>query len=286
MKKLAILLPLFVFLFSCGTAEESKNEKKGIKTQVSENETNKDTNETQESITGIIVTDPNDLRQIHAPVPTFIQEIKIKEGQRVGKGQILAYLEHRTLIGIQKDYLQAKALDTRLSEEYTRKKDLFKQQVISKKEFTESESNYLSQKAELMAKKADLEMLGISIARLEAGDLVKRIEIRSKEAGQVNRIWVNAGEFVGEEKPLIELIHEGSYYLKADVFSNLASEIKEGDSLAIHIGNDIVYSLVDRLNPGVDPTRQVLTIYSKKLSKQPIVHPGERVFVDLIKQSF
>lgn len=238
----------------------------------------------EHTFSGVIVTDPNEIVSIHTPIAAIVSEIKIKEGQAVKKGQILAYIEHRNIIAAQKDYLQAKALYHQYQEEFQRKSDLYKKQAIAKKEWTDSEAKFLGQKAEYLAKKADLQLIGIPLAGLENGELRYRIEIRAKENGNINHIWVHNGEFIGEEKTMFEIINSSKIYLKAEIFSNSAKELSLGDTLEIKANNELIYTQVDRINPSIDPNNQILTVYSKPLNQPVNLQLGERVFTKLIKK--
>ena len=97
--------------------------------------------------------------------------IKVIEGDKVNKGQVLAYLSHPILTEIQTKYITAYNRSEYLEQEYHRQKKLYEEGVGSGKTFQETKSDYQSMKGEVKGYEAQLRQLNLKVEKIRNGDV-------------------------------------------------------------------------------------------------------------------
>ncbi|MBK9332312.1 MAG: biotin/lipoyl-binding protein [Ignavibacteria bacterium] len=75
-------------------------------------------------------------------IPGRVRKIFVKEGSFVRAGQTLAVIENPDLVNVQVDYINAKMIMNFPKQEYERQRILSSDNIGSKKNLAEVESNY------------------------------------------------------------------------------------------------------------------------------------------------
>ena len=101
--------------------------------------------------------------QSEALVSSFIganvKNIVVKTGQKVSKGQVLAYVSHPDLLDMQSRYLAAYNKMTYVQQEYERQQKLYDEKIGSGKDYQQAKSEFLLLKSELQTTASQLQML-------------------------------------------------------------------------------------------------------------------------------
>ncbi len=177
------------------------------------------------------------LPQSEALVSSFIganvRNIVVKAGQKVSRGQALAYVSHPDLLDMQSRYLSAYNRMTYVQQEYERQQKLYNEKIGSGKEYQQTKSEYLALKSELQATGAQLQMLGVSLQSVRSGNTVTSVAITSPISGSVEEISVKTGQYVDSQTPMFRIINTRNVYADLQVFEKDAPFVHAGQSVTL-----------------------------------------------------
>lgn len=252
MKNIALIFGTLALLYSCGHGSDKKGEEKTeekkaldfsielspeqVKTLEIETE-NAEMRKMKASLllNGMMNVPPQYKVSINTAFGGFVKNLNLMEGSPVVKGQILASIENPEYIQLQQDYLENSSQLEFLEAEYQRQQELSKDQVNSRKALQKSKADLDLIKAKLSGQKAKLQLLGINIAKLSAGEIQSSVTISSPISGYVTAIKANQGAYVGNTDVIMELMDAQQLYAELAVF--------EKDLGALQVGQKVKLSL-------------------------------------------
>jgi cobalt-zinc-cadmium efflux system membrane fusion protein len=112
-------------------------------------------------VNGVIDVPPQNRSLLHPPVAAYVQDLRVKVGQLVRKGQVLAILEHPEILEIQRRYLDARAQLTFLERDFARQEELARDQATAAKQLDKARADLHSAQALTASLKAQVQRLGI-----------------------------------------------------------------------------------------------------------------------------
>ncbi len=175
--------------------------------------------------------------QSEALVSSFIganvKNIVVKIGQKVSKGQTLAYVAHPDLLDMQSRYLAAYNKMSYVQQEYERQQKLYNEKIGSGKDYQQAKSEYLLLKSELQTTAAQLQMLGVNLQSVRTGNSVTSVAIASPISGSVEEIGVKTGQYVDSQTPMFRIINTRNVYADLQVFEKDAPFVKVGHSVTL-----------------------------------------------------
>ncbi len=145
---------------------------------------------------GILKVSPTDKAEITSFMGGNVKSIKVFQGNKVRKGQVLATLEHPNFIQLQQEYIEA-ANNYHFSKiDFERQKELYENEASSAKIFQKSEAEFNNYKAKYEGLQIKLKMLNMNYKSIEEGKLETELRIISPISGYVNKIDISLGSFV------------------------------------------------------------------------------------------
>jgi RND family efflux transporter MFP subunit len=186
-----------------------------------------------------------------------VREITVREGESVRLGQIIAQLDIREL---QERLRSAEgglvAVEARLANaQRTRdsQKALLDQNFISATAFDSAEAAYKSVVGETSSARAQ-----VALARQAMGDAV----VRSPMSGVVAKRYVQPGEKLGFDSPVVMIMDPSSLELQAFVSPELASKVRPGQAVKVRITatSEKFDATIARVMPAVDSTTRQLGV--------------------------
>ena len=187
--------------------------------------------------------------KISPDVSGEIVEMRIKEGDRVQKGQLLCRIKPDTYIS-QRDRSMAaiSSAKARLSQSeaqfiqaelgYNRNKQLFAEQTISKSEFEQAEASYKVAKAEVDA--ARYSVVSAEASLKEANEMLTKTSIYSPMSGTVSMLLVELGERVAGTN-----LMAGTEMMRVADLSRMESQVQvnENDIVRVKLGDTAVITV-------------------------------------------
>lgn len=262
---------------------------------------------------GQLEVPPQNEAAVTAIIAANVTSIKVIEGDKVSKGQVLAYLSHPDLIKLQTDYFNSWNQLQYLEKEYQRQKKLYEEKVGSGKEYQKIQSDYQSMKGNVNGYEAQLKMMGLGQEKIKQGEIYEQIPVPSPISGHIRLVEVKTGQYVQPQTEMFEIVNINHIHADLMVFEKDMHKVKEGqkvrfsieslpdkeleatiyavgksfeqDPKAIHLHAEIE-NKEGLLIPGMYVRGRIMTeiIQSYALPEAAVVREGEKYFIFTAKK--
>ena len=167
---------------------------------------------------GQLEVPPQNEAAVTAIIGANVTSIKVIEGDKVSKGQVLAYLSHPDLIKLQTDYSNSWNQLQYLEKEYQRQKKLYEEKVGSGKEYQKIQSDYQSMKGNVKGYEAQLKMMGLGLEKIKQGEIYEQIPVPSPISGHIRLVEVKTGQYVQPQTEMFEIVNINHIHADLMVF--------------------------------------------------------------------
>jgi RND family efflux transporter MFP subunit len=207
------------------------------------------------ALQGIVVSDKNVV--LKPEKSGTIQQIFVKEGQAVSKGQTLVQLDASSL------YDKVIELKTQLAlanTTFERQERLWNQKIGS-------EMQYLSAKTQKEALENSLKSLHTQIGKMK---------IKAPFSGVIDAILPKVGELIGSQSPVIRLINLNKVHIEAEVPENFLPVIKKGTEVLVHFPaiNKQLVSKISKIGSHINPANRSFKVRIPILNKDHLIKPN------------
>jgi cobalt-zinc-cadmium efflux system membrane fusion protein len=186
-------------------------------------------------VSGTVDVPPENRAAVSAISGGFVRDFTLLIGDRVRQGQRIVTLENPEFLQLQQQYLETREQLPYLKSEYDRQKTLFEERISSEKLFLQAESQYRTALARVNSLGRQLELLNISPAKVESGQLSSLSPVLSPIDGYITRANVRKGSFVSPATEIVEVVNSDHLHLELTVY--------EKDVQRVRVGQDIRFSL-------------------------------------------
>ena len=254
------IVVLAAFLTSCGHKEgDGYSNEKEIKTDVKQEEHAKKIEEamlsaqqyealkmevatvTKRQMSGYVEANgtlevpPQNEAAITTVIGANVVSIEVIEGDKVMKGQVLAYLSHPNIISMQTEYLNAYSNRNFLQKGFERQQKLYKAGVGSGANFQKAAAAYEASKALVNGLGAQLKLLNINTSSVRNGTIFQRIALRTPIEGFVKKVEVKIGQYVDPQTELFEIVDTHHVHADLMVFEKDVYKVKKGQKIAFDV---------------------------------------------------
>lgn len=153
---------------------------------------------------------------LSAKMPGEIMEIRVTEGEKVQKGQVLARLDNEALTN---QMGEAQAALNMAKTVYERRQKLWDQKIGSEIDFLQSKTNYESARRRLAQLKANNE----------------NTFVKSPIKGKVDAIMANTGEFAATGTPIMRVINLDKPEVKVELSEKYLPYVATGDTVQVNL---------------------------------------------------
>ncbi len=219
-----------------------------------------------------------------------VTSIKVIEGDKVRKGQALAYISHPDLIQLQTDYVNAWNQFQFLEKEYQRQKKLYSEKVGSGKEFQKIQAEYRSMNGSVKGYEAQLRILGLRISKVKEGNLYEQVPVTSPIDGYIRLVEVKIGQFVQPQTEMFEIVNIEHIHADLMVFEKDMNKVEKGQKVKFK-----VESLIDKeleaeiyaVGKAFEQDPKAIHLHAEIENKEGLLIPGMyvrgRIMVDKIE---
>jgi membrane fusion protein, multidrug efflux system len=194
---------------------------------------------------------------INAETNGIIKSLKVKKGQAVEKGQVLAFLESEI---IQRNIDEVETAYNLAETVFQRQEKLWQQNIGSEMQYLEAKNRKESLEQRLKTLKAQRDL---SV-------------VKAPFHGVVDEIFMKEGEMAGPMAPLLRLINNDNYYMTADVPENYLSFIKSNTDAVVKIPslNMVINSKISRVGQFINPNNRTFKIQINLDNKEMMLRPN------------
>ena len=239
MKKILMLLTAAVLIYSCSNSSDEAKRKALQKYKQKQHELTQKINALEKELEGTQTVEIVDVKVTELNKQEFehfievngnveavnnvdvspesagiIEDIYVKEGQRVQKGDVLATLRNDVL---QRSIDQLKVQLDLATTNYERQKNLWEQNIGSEMQFLQAKTNMESLLKQIDALKAQLELA----------------EVTSPIDGIIDIIYQKKGQIGGPQSPFARVINNDEIKIYGDVSENYLTKVKSGANVKV-----------------------------------------------------
>lgn len=164
-----------------------------------------------------------------------ITEIRVIEGEKIKKDQILAYLSHPNLVNLQTAYISTYNQKQFLEKEYHRQQRLYDEKIGSGKIYQQTKANYQTIKSEVEGYEAQLKQLRLDIKKLKNGNISQYVPVVSPIDGYIEKILVQTGQFVDPQTQILSVINNDFIHADLMVFEKDVHKVKKGQKVSFTV---------------------------------------------------
>ncbi len=165
---------------------------------------------------GVVATDKNIV--VNPEMSGTIKQIKVHEGQRVKKGQVLAVLDTELINRQIKELEKSLEFATQV---FQKQENLQKKNVGTEIQFLEAKNRKESIEKSLESVRAQL---GKSF-------------VKAPISGTIDNIFPNAGELASPQAPLVRMVNISDVFVKADIPEAHLGKMKVGDKVNVTLSS-------------------------------------------------
>jgi cobalt-zinc-cadmium efflux system membrane fusion protein len=226
---------------------------------------------------GTLEVPPQNEAAITSVVGANIETIEVIEGDKIHKGQVVAYLSHPNIIKIQTDYLNAYSNSNFLKNNYERQKKLYNAGVGSGANFQKAESEYQMSQAMVKGLEAQLKILNINTASVQNGKIAQSITLRSPIDGFVQKVKIKTGQYVEPQTELFEIINTEHVHADFMVFEKDVYKVKKGQKVMFtvqSIPNEELSAVIYSVSKTFEDNPKAIHIHAEIENKNGNLIPG------------
>lgn len=214
-------------------------------------------------VQGNVATDENIL--IYPEYSGILTSVKVNEGERVSKGQVLATIDDG---GLRNQLAQLEAQVRLAKTTYERQQRLWEQNIGSEIQYLESKTNY--------------EALESSVNQLKS-QLAKTV-VRAPFSGVIDDVISEQGEVVNPgQNQLFRLISLDKMYVEADVPENYLSKIRKGTDVKVQISSvgKEFEGKVSQVGNNINPNNRTFRIEVAVPNEEGMIKPNQIATIKL-----
>ncbi|WP_445709834.1 efflux RND transporter periplasmic adaptor subunit [Flavobacterium sp.] len=194
---------------------------------------------------------------LNAEFGGILQQVYVKEGQKVSKGQVLARIDDG---GLSSQLAQVETQAALAKTTFERQQNLWNQKIGSEIQFLQTKTNY---QAQLKA-----------VAQMKSQ--VSKTIIRAPFSGTIDGIENERGSVVGPGTPIMRIVNLGNMYLEAEVPEKNISTIKKGSDVIVDfpILGETLNTKVTQANNYINPANRSFNIQIAVPNKSGNIKPN------------
>ena len=236
-------------------------------------------------VTGELTLFAQEKADVSPIIGGVVKSIKVIEGDKVKKGQVLATMEHPDFIQLQQDYINKLNTFKYLEKDYLRQNELHKNAVGSVKEFEKSKSVYLSTKSDVTALKMKLEMLNINVKKVQQGVIFQAIDIVAPISGMVSLIETNIGAYIAPKEKIFEIVNNNKLHVDLVIYQKDFNKVKLGQQLLFSVSgnhNKMFEAKIFSINPNIEKNINGTRVHAEIINNDSFLSSGMYVKGNLI----
>ena len=226
---------------------------------------------------GQLEVPPQNEAIVTAIIGANVRSIKVIEGDKIKKGQVLAYLAHPDLITMQSDYAANWNQLEFLKSDYERKKKLYEENVSSGKEFQQAKSAYFAMKSQVSGDESKLRLLGLNPSKIQNGTIYDQVAVTSPINGHIRTVEVKTGQFVQPSAEMFEIVNIDHIHADLMVFESDLHKVKEGQKIKFTIAslpNTQLEAKIYSVGKAFEQDPKAIHLHAEIGNKQGILIPG------------
>ena len=286
-----LILLAMVMVISCGNDKKSDKEENAasekVETEKGEEEVDADADPAPDlsktvnvvRVTGTLALDPQNKAEVSPIASGVVRRITTREGIRVRRGQVVAYIENTQIVELQRQYLTAVNELSAAKTELARQQALMKQDAGVLKTLQQAESTYAIANAQVVGIGRQLSQLGVNPPSISAGKLTTLIPVTSPISGIVGKIKISMGSFVDISTSLMTVVNNVNLHCDLKVFEKDLPKVRIGQMVKLTLTNapEVTFcAKIYDINSVFDNDSKSVTVHARIID-----HPATKLLPDM-----
>lgn len=223
-------------------------------------------------ISAKVQADPARMFRVFPPASGRVLGIKVKPGDTVKRGEVLATIDSADAASAQSDLTKAQIEAERAQRAADREKILLDHGAVAEKDYIDTKAAADSAQAELARAKEHLAVLGI-----QGGASGDAIPLLSPSRGVVLSVGAASGEFsksLDNADPLLTIADLSTVWIVGDVFEKDIAKVKPGTKATVTVDaypGQQWSGRIDSLSGALDPVTRTLKV------RVALPNPGDKL---------
>jgi len=226
---------------------------------------------------GRLEVPPQNEATVTAIIGANVRRIMVIEGEKVNKGQPLAYLSHPDLIKLQTDYVNNWNELEYLEQEFERQKRLYEEEVGSGKTYQKVRGEYQSKKGMVRGYEAQLDLMGLNAQRILDGNLYDQVPVISPISGYVRKVRIKTGQYVQPQTEMVEIVNIDHIHADLMVYEKDVHKVKEGQKVVFSLaslGDKELEATIYAVGKSFEEDPKAVHIHADITNKEGLLIPG------------
>ena len=286
-----LILLAMVMVISCGNDKKSNKEENAtsekVETEKGEEEADADADPAPDlsktvnvvRVTGTLALDPQNRAEVSPIASGVVRCITTREGIRVRRGQVVAYIENTQIVELQRQYLTAVNELSAAKTELARQHTLMKQEAGVLKTLQQAESAYAIANAQVVGIGRQLSQLGVNPPSISAGKLTTLIPVTSPISGIVGKVKISMGSFVDISTSLMTVVNNVNLHCDLKVFEKDLPKVRIGQMVKLTLTNapEVTFcAKIYDINSVFDNDSKSVTVHARIID-----HPATKLLPDM-----
>ena len=286
-----LMLLAMVMVISCGNDKKSNKEENAtsekVETEKGEEEADADADPAPDlsktvnvvRVTGTLALDPQNRAEVSPIASGVVRCITTREGIRVRRGQVVAYIENTQIVELQRQYLTAVNELSAAKTELARQHTLMKQEAGVLKTLQQAESTYAIANAQVVGIGRQLSQLGVNPPSISAGKLTTLIPVTSPISGIVGKIKISMGSFVDISTSLMTVVNNVNLHCDLKMFEKDLPKVRIGQMVKLTLTNapEVTFcAKIYDINSVFDNDSKSVTVHARIID-----HPSTKLLPDM-----
>ena len=286
-----LMLLAMVMVISCGNDKKSNKEENAtsekVETEKGEEEVDADADPAPDlsktvnvvRVTGTLALDPQNRAEVSPIASGVVRCITTREGIRVRRGQVVAYIENTQIVELQRQYLTAVNELSAAKTELARQHTLMKQEAGVLKTLQQAESAYAIANAQVVGIGRQLSQLGVNPSSISAGKLTTLIPVTSPISGIVGKVKISMGSFVDISTSLMTVVNNVNLHCDLKVFEKDLPKVRIGQMVNLTLTNapEVTFcAKIYDINSVFDNDSKSVTVHARIID-----HPSTKLLPDM-----
>ena len=286
-----LILLTMVMVISCGNDKKSDKEENAasekVETEKGEEEVDADADPAPDlsktvnvvRVTGTLALDPQNRAEVSPIASGVVRRITTREGIRVRRGQVVAYIENTQIVELQRQYLTAVNELSAAKTELARQHTLMKQEAGVLKTLQQAESAYAIANAQVVGIGRQLSQLGVNPPSISAGKLTTLIPVTSPISGIVGKVKISMGSFVDISTSLMTVVNNVNLHCDLKMFEKDLPKVRIGQMVKLTLTNapEVTFcAKIYDINSVFDNDSKSVTVHARIID-----HPATKLLPDM-----
>ncbi|HVW61418.1 MAG TPA: efflux RND transporter periplasmic adaptor subunit [Puia sp.] len=228
-------------------------------------------------VNGKLVLPPRNQAQVSSLVGGIVRSIRVKDGDFVRAGQVMATLQNNEVVQWQQDYLENKSQLRFLEAEYTRQKSLRADSINSEKTLQQVENELGVARARQTGIRTRLQGVGIRVEGLTPETVRSDIGITAPIGGYIHHVNVTMGKYADANAALFDIVDNRALHLDLTVFEKDVHKLAVGQKVLFTDANDPLHdhpATIYSLDKAFQDNQQAIIAHARITEQTETLLPG------------